>query len=140
MLSGDHKHGIDAKNRLFIPAKYRDELGESFIISKSIRSKCLRIYSMPQWEKYIEPILKLDGKENEKIIRWLSRNALQVSCDTQGRIVLTPELIRHAEIEKNTHIIGCHNYAEIWSDVNYEAMLAAEDLGEFCDLLESYGL
>lgn len=140
MLSGEYKHSLDPKNRIFIPAKHREELGESFVVSKSIRERCLRVYSMAEWEAYIEPIKKLDGKDRDRIIRALSRNAAQVSADSQGRIVLTPDLIAHAELEKNAVIVGCGSYSEIWSDVNYAAMVEEEDLAGMKDLLESFGL
>ena len=65
---------------------------------------------------------------------------VQVSPDTQGRIVLTPDLIAYAQISKNAVIVGCGKYSEIWSDVNYEAMVDGEDLGSMRELLESYGL
>ncbi len=140
MLSGEYKHGIDVKNRLFIPAKHREELGESFVVAKSIREKCLRVYSMDEWAAYIKPIEALDGKDKERIVRALSRNAAQVSPDSQGRVVLTPDLIKYAEIDKNTYIVGCGHYSEIWSEANYEAMVADEDLADMREFLESYGL
>ena len=140
MLSGEFRHNLDPKNRIFIPAKHREELGETFVVSKSIRERCLRVYSMAEWDAYIEPIKKLDGKDKDRIIRALSRNAAQVSADSQGRIVLTPDLILHAELEKNAVIVGCGGYAEIWSDTNYAAMVEEEDLVGMKDLLESYGL
>ena len=140
MLSGEYKHNLDPKNRLFIPAKHREELGESFVVAKSIREKCLRVYSMEEWKEYIRPIEALDGKDKERIVRALSRNAAQVSPDAQGRIVLTPDLIGYAEIVKNAVVVGCGKYAEIWSDANYAAMVDEEDLASMKELLESYGL
>ena len=140
MLSGEYKHGLDTKNRLFIPSKHREELGECFVVAKSIREKCLRVYSMEEWKAYIRPIENLDGKDKERIVRALSRNAAQVSPDAQGRVVLTPDLISYAEIERNTYIVGCGHYSEIWSEANYEAMVEEEDLVSMRDLLESYGL
>ena len=140
MLSGEYKHSLDAKNRIFIPAKHREELGESFVVAKSIRESCLRVYSLEEWKEYIRPIEALDGKDKERIVRALSRNAAQVSPDTQGRIVLTLDLIAYAQISKNAVIVGCGKYSEIWSDVNYEAMVDGEDLGSMRELLESYGL
>ena len=56
MLSNNFRHNVDAKNRLFVPAKYREELGETFIVSQSIRGNYLKIYSHEEWEKYIAPI------------------------------------------------------------------------------------
>ena len=79
MLSGEFKHTLDPKKRLFIPAKHREELGESFMIARSIRDNCLKVYSMPEWDKYIEPILKMDRKDSEVILRTLHRNAL-ITC------------------------------------------------------------
>lgn len=140
MLSGEFRHGLDPKNRIFIPAKHREELGETFVVSKSIRENCLRVYSMAEWDAYIEPIKKLDGKDKDRIIRALNRNAAQVSADSQGRIVLTPDLIAHAELQKNAVIVGCGGYAEIWSEANHAAMVEEEDLAGLRDLLESYGL
>lgn len=140
MLSGEYKHSLDTKNRLFIPAKHREELGECFVVAKSIREKCLRVYSAEEWKEYIKPITALDGKDKDRIIRALSRNAAQVTPDAQGRIVLTPDLIGYAEIVKNAVIVGCGGYSEIWSEVNYEAMVEEEDLGSMKELLESYGL
>ena len=140
MLSGEYKHCLDPKNRLFIPAKYREELGGCFVVAKSIREKCLRVYSTEGWEDYIKPIAALDRKDKDRIIRALSRNAAQVTPDAQGRIVLTPDLIEYAEMLKNAVIVGCGDYAEIWSDVNYAAMVEEEDFGSMKDLLESFGL
>ena len=140
MLSGEYKHNLDPKNRIFIPAKHREELGESFVVAKSIREKCLRVYSNEEWAAYIKPITSLDGKDKDRIIRALSRNAAQVMPDSQGRIVLTPDLIGYAEITKNAVIVGCGGYAEIWSDVNYAAMVEDEDLTSMKVLLESVGL
>ena len=140
MLSGEYRHTLDVKNRVFIPAKHREELGESFVVAKSIREKCLRVYSMDEWSAYIKPIESLDGRDKERIVRALSRNAAQVSPDSQGRIVLPPDLVSYAQIEKNAVVVGCGHYSEIWSDVNYAAMVEEEDLVGMKDLLESYGL
>ena len=82
----------------------------------------------------------MEGKDRDRIIRALSRNAAQVTPDSQGRIVLTPDLIAHAEIEKNAVIVGCGDYAEIWSDTSYAAMVEDEDLDSLKDIMESFGL
>ena len=140
MLSGEYKHSLDPKNRLFIPSKHRDELGSSFGVAKSIREQCLRVYSAEGWAEYIRPITSLDGKDKERIIRALSRNAAQVSPDAQGRIVLTPDLIEFAALDKNAVIVGCGDHSEIWSEENYAAMVAEEDLADMRAVLESYGL
>ena len=159
MLSGEFRHSVDAKNRLFIPAKHRDELcisipeadvssdekvidekSKCFMITKSIREKCLKVYSMAAWEDYISPILKLERKDSEKILRSLHKDAAQVSPDSQGRIVLTPVLMKYAQIEKSVVIVGCGTCAEIWSERLYDEMNAEEDMDDIRDTLEAYGL
>ena len=140
MLSGEFRHILDTKNRLFIPAKHREELGESFMIVRSIRENCLQVYSMEEWEKYIEPIKKMDRKDSERILRTLHRNAVNVSADTQGRVTLSTSLIEHAQITKGAVVVGCGTYAEIWSEEIYEKALEEEDLEDIKSVLESFGL
>ena len=140
MLSGEFRHILDTKNRLFIPAKHREELGESFMIVRSIRENCLQVYSMEEWERYIEPIKRMDRKDSERILRTLHRNAVNVSADTQGRVILSQSLVDHAQITKGAVVVGCGTYAEIWSEEIYEKALEAEDLEDIKSVLESFGL
>ena len=140
MLSGEFRHCLDPKNRLFIPAKHREELGETFMVVRSIRENCLQVYSSEEWESYIAPIRKMERKDSEKILRMLHRNAAQVSPDTQGRIVLPPSLIQHASIVKGAVVVGCGAYAEIWAEEVYDSKLEEEDLDDIRATLESFGL
>ncbi len=140
MLSGEFRHSLDPKNRLFIPAKHREELGETFMVARSIRDECLKVYSMSEWEKYIEPILKMDRKDSEIILRTLHRNAAQVSPDSQGRILLPTSLIEHAKITKGAVVVGCGNYDEIWAEEVYAENVENEDLEGMRAVLESFGL
>ncbi len=140
MFLGEFKHNLDAKKRLFIPAKFREELGEAFVIVKLLRGNCLRVCSLEEWEKYIAPILAMDRKDAEKILRKLHRQSIQVAPDAQGRVVLSSELVALAGIEKNTVIIGCGHYAEIWAEAEYEAMLSEENDEDMLNALEEMGL
>jgi MraZ protein len=140
MMLGSFKHGIDTKNRLFIPSKFREELGESFVIARSPRGKCLRVFPAEEWNATLKKYDSLDARDREVIVRALTRNAAQVSPDTQGRVVLPPELIEHAKIEKNIMIVGCCDYAEIWSDAIYRDMKAEEDVEALLEELEDLGL
>ena len=143
MLSGEFKHGIDPKNRLFIPAKHREELtagSECFMVAKSIRENCLKVYSMLEWEEYISPIKKMERKDSERILRALHKDAAQVTPDSQGRIILPPALVTYAGIVKGAVIVGCGTYSEIWAEEAYDAMVEAENLEGMKELLESYGL
>ena len=140
MLGGEYRHGLDTKNRIFIPAKLREELGESFVVAKDIREKCLKVYSQSGWESYIAPIRKMERKHSEKILRFLHSSLAQVSPDSQGRIVLPADLVLHADIQRNVVIVGCCDYAEIWAEEKYEALKADEDLSEMLAELEELGL
>ena len=141
MFWGEFRHTLDAKNRLFIPAKHREELGESFMVAKSIRDDCLKVYSMAEWEDYISPILRMERKASEAILRALHRDAAQVSPDSQGRIVLPAALVAHAGIKKTAVVVGCGKYAEIWSEENYESVVVnGENIENIKDMLESCGL
>lgn len=140
MLTGEFKHSIDAKNRIFMPAKLREELGESFMIACDIREKCLKVYSLEGWAEYIAPIKALPREVSEQALRFLHRSAAQVAPDSQGRILLPPTLVEHAQIEKSAVVVGCSDYAEIWAEANYEAKIASEDLDALRRVLEGYGL
>ena len=140
MFLGEYRHNLDAKNRLFIPAKFREELGESFVVAKLMRGECLRVCSAAEWDKYLEPIRNLNRKDSENIVRALTKEAIQVSPDAQGRVVLSSALIEKAGLEKNAVIIGCNDYVEIWSEAAYQRMLDEEDESEMLAILESMGL
>ena len=141
MLTSSFTHAVDAKNRLFIPAKHREELGEEFIIAKSLREQCLTVYSKEGWEAHLAPIKeKLQGKDKEAILRRLHANSIWVTPDAQGRIVLTPQLIEFANIAKNAVVVGCGDWSEIWAEEVYNARFAAEDDASLLEALESVGL
>lgn len=140
MLSGEYKHTLDAKNRIFIPAKHREELGAKFVVARNIRGNYLRVYSEPEWEKFIEPIKKLDRKLCEDTLRFLNRNAESVSPDAQGRIVLPQGLVEHAKIIKGAVIVGCGSYDEIWAEELYSEAIENEDQEAIRAALEACGL
>ena len=140
MFTGEHNHSLDPKNRIAMPAKLREELGESFMISRSIRGNCIKVYSMEEWEIFLKPILATPRKTSEATLRYLHRNAAQVTPDSQGRILLTPGLVEHANIKKDAVIVGCGSYIEIWAKEEYEKSVAEEDLDAIVEDLEALGL
>ena len=140
MLSNNFKHNVDSKNRLFVPAKYREELGETFVVSQSIRGNYLKIYSHAEWEKYIAPIKLLPRKTSEEALRFLIGNSIEVSPDGQGRIILPPSMLQFASITKGTVIIGCGDYAEIWAEESYDNNQAEQDMEAIRAALEDCGL
>ena len=140
MFTGTYEHNVDAKNRIFVPAKFREELGETFIVARDIRNPILKMYSLTAWEEYIAPIMNQERRVAEKALRYLHRNAAQVSPDAQGRVLLPKELLEYAGIVKEAFIVGNANAAEIWSKELYEAEVEAEDPALVCSELEQFGL
>lgn len=141
-LTGTFHHNVDAKNRLFIPAKHRSILGQKFIISPSVRDKSLKVFSLAEWHNYIDPIeKKIDRKYKERVERFYHSNAATVTPDAQGRVVLTPELVAYAGLKDcDAVIIGCGNYSEIWSEENLRIEQESEDMLELLAVLEEQGL
>ncbi len=140
MFTGEFEHSVDSKNRIFVPAKFRDELGESFMVVRDIRGPILKIYSLEGWQEYLAPIKAQERRVAEKTLRYLHRNAAQVTPDSQGRIVLPASLLAYAEIEKEAVVVGCSDYCEIWSLNNYRAEIDSEDADEIRAELERLGL
>ena len=139
MLGGEYRHSLDAKNRIFIPAKLRDELGETFVVAKDIRENCLKVYSLSGWEAYIAPLRAQKRSLSEKIMRFLHSSLSQTTPDSQGRIVLPAELVEYAAIEKNVVVVGCGDYAEIWAEGAYERQKSEVDRDELIAELEELG-
>lgn len=140
MLGGEYRHGMDAKNRVFIPAKLREELGQTFIVAKDLREKCLKVYSQAEWDRYLAPIKNQERRLAERVLRFLSASMTQVTPDSQGRILLPKDLAQYAEIEHDVVVVGCYDYAEIWAEDKYESLMATQDDEELRALLEANGL
>ncbi len=140
MFTGEYEHNVDAKNRIFVPARFRDELGETFMVARDLRGARLKLFSLEGWQAYIAPIMEQERRISEKALRYLHRNALQVSPDSQGRILLSRELLDYAEIDKSAVIVGCSSYVEIWSHDNWTRELEGEDSEAISLELERFGL
>ncbi len=112
-VTGTYEHSIDAKGRLFIPAKLRAELGESFYLAAGIDA-CLAIYPQSTWDRFTEKFSALPMSQS-KSMRVLFANAVKCERDAQGRIVIPQKLRNYAKLEKDTVIIGVNDRAEIWA-------------------------
>ena len=116
MLFGGYQHSIDKKGRVFIPSKFRDELGGEFIVCKGIYGKrCLCVYSLAEWDKLVENIGTLPSTKSSVVKRFLYDGAFNVECDAQGRILIPNVLREYAELESEAHIIGMDTNLEIWN-------------------------
>ena len=140
MLTGEFRPSLDTKNRIFVPSKLRDELGETFIIARDIREKCLKMYSLEGWNAYIAPIKAQRRELVEQVMRLLHSTAVQGTPDSQGRVLLPAGLVSFAEIEKNVVVVGCCDYAEIWAEANYDKVISNIDDEALRRALEELGL
>ena len=118
-MTGLFEHTIDAKGRLFIPAKLREELGESFYLSMGVDA-CLAIYPQATWDRFTEKFAALPMSQS-KSMRLLFANTVKCELDSQGRIVVPQKLRKYAGLEKNTVIIGVNDRAEVWSAEVWQA-------------------
>lgn len=137
MLYGGYEHTVDKKGRVFIPAKFREDLGESFIICRGISGKqCLCIYSFAQWEKLVAKLSDLPMSKSSGIKRFIFDGSFNVEFDTQGRIVIPPSLRDYAGLQSGAHLIGMYSYVELWSselwskETDYTAEQALKDAEE----------
>ena len=112
-MTGTYEHSIDAKGRLFIPAKLREELGVSFYLAMGIDT-CLAIYPQETWNRFTEKFASLPMSQSAAM-RPLFANASKCELDSQGRIVIPQKLRKYAGLEKDVVIIGVNDRAEIWS-------------------------
>lgn len=118
-MTGTYEHSIDAKGRLFIPAKLREELGVTFYLAMGV-DECLAIYPQSTWDKFTEKFASLPMSQSA-IMRPLFANANKCEPDSQGRIVISQRLRKYAGLEKDAVIIGFNDRAEIWSAENWKA-------------------
>lgn len=118
-MKGEYQHSLDAKGRLFIPAKLREELGGCFVVTKGLDG-CLFVYAQEEWEQLEAKINSLPMSKSRDLQRFFLSSAVDVNPDKQGRILLPNTLRRYAKLEKDVTIIGVSRRAEIWSTQVWE--------------------
>ena len=121
MFIGEYHHTIDEKGRIIIPAKFREELGNSFIITRGIEN-CLFVYSMDNWERICNKLnsLPFTKKDARNFMRFFLSGATSVELDKQGRVNVTSPLIDYAGLEKDCVVIGTGDRLEIWAKSSWD--------------------
>ena len=122
MFIGEYHHTIDEKGRIIIPARFRDELGSSFIVTRGIES-CLFVYPNKNWEQICEKLnsLPFTRKDARVFNRFFMSGATNVELDKQGRINISSPLITHANLKKDCVVIGTGDRLEIWSKEDWDS-------------------
>lgn len=121
MFMGKYYNSIDAKNRMIVPSKHRDQLGGRCILTKGM-DNCLYIYPMAEWDRQVEKISQLpETDENVRnFIREAFSNAEECEIDKQGRILIPANLKKEAFIDKELVTMGAMRKIEIWSKEVWE--------------------
>lgn len=136
MFLGEYQHSIDDKGRIIMPARFRDQLGPNFIITRGLDG-CLFVYPAEEWERLAQEVqsLPLAKKDARAFSRMLFSGAVEGECDKQGRVSIPTNLREYASIERDVVSIGVSSRIEIWSAetwavVNEDATTKFEELAE----------
>ena len=139
MFKGEYNHTIDPKSRLIIPAKFREQLGEAFVITRGLDG-CLYIYDEDEWNRFEENLRALPSNENSrKLVRFFTSNAADVEADKQGRILIPANLREAAGLEKDVVLAGVLTRIEIWSKEKWDEKVY-DDMDDIAEQMADLGL
>jgi len=141
MFMSEYNHTVDTKGRLIVPSKFREQLGDEFVVTKGMDG-CLFVYANDDWNAFEQKLtsLPLINKEARKFARFFLAGAASVEVDKQGRILLPTNLRQFAGLEKDVVLVGVGSRIEIWSLENWENMDADSDMDDIAGTMESLGL
>lgn len=143
MLVGQYNHNVDDKGRLSVPAKFREELGMSFIVTKGL-DNCLFAYSKEEWAKFEEKLksLPLTNPNARNFIRFFFAGATECEIDKQGRINLPQSLREYAGLTKEVSVIGVLTRVEIWDKEKWNNYTSPEnmDVDEIANQMSNLGI
>ena len=137
MFMGEYQHTIDIKGRMIVPAKFREELGSQFVVTRGL-DKCLFIYPMEEWNEVEEKLKKLPltKKDARAFTRFFFSGAVECDIDKQGRINIPQTLRTYADLDKDCVVIGVSNRVELWSKEVWETYFQ-ESEDSFADIAEN---
>lgn len=141
MFMGEYSHTIDAKGRLIIPAKFREALGEEFILTKGLDG-CLSIYPMNEWESFEEKLkaLPLTDKNARAFLRFFVAGATACELDRQGRILVPSTLREFAGLEKEVVLTGNLTRIEVWSKQKWIENSNYDDMDSIAASMQEMGI
>ena len=141
MFMGQYNHTIDAKGRLIIPSKFREALGDEFVVTKGLDG-CLFVYDNKEWAAFEEKLksLPLTNKDARQFVRFFLAGAALAEVDKQGRILLPAVLREFAALEKEVVLIGVASRVEIWSKERWENEASYDDVEEIAEHMAELGL
>ncbi|HIU76054.1 MAG TPA: division/cell wall cluster transcriptional repressor MraZ [Candidatus Pelethocola excrementipullorum] len=141
MFMGEYSHTIDPKGRLIIPSKFREQLGDEFVLTKGLDG-CLSIYPMDEWGQFEEQLrsLPLTNKNARTFSRFFVAGATSCELDKQGRILVPGTLREFAGLEKDVVLTGNINRIEIWSKQKWSENSNYDDMDAIAEGLQDLGI
>lgn len=141
MFMGEYNHTVDAKGRVIIPAKFRESLGDNFVITKGLDG-CLFVFARNEWTSFEEKLrtLPIANKDARKFARFFLAGAADIEVDKQGRALLPSTLREFAALEKDVVLVGVSSRVEIWSRERWEDSTAFDNMDEIAEHMADLGL
>ena len=141
MFMGEYNHTVDAKGRLIVPSKFREQLGEEFVVTKGLDG-CLFVYENTEWKALEEKLhaLPLTNANARKFSRFFLAGATTCEVDKQGRILLPAVLRDFARIDKDAVLVGVGSRIEIWSREIWNQSNTYDDMEEIAENMEGLGI
>ncbi len=139
MFIGEYEHSVDAKGRVIMPVKLRDDIGEKFILTKGLDG-CLFAYSQSEWTNFEEKLktLPLTNKNARDFVRFFLSGAIECEIDKQGRFLIPSNLRDYAKLDKEIVILGVGTRIEIWNKKVWQKdadNISADEIAENMDKL-----
>jgi len=140
MFMGEYNHSIDTKGRVIIPSKFRESLGEEFVITQGLDG-CLFVFPNNEFHAFEEKLkaLPMSNKEARKFVRFFLAGAAQVELDKQGRILIPNVLREFAGLEKDLALVGVGSRVEIWDKERWNENTSYEDMDEIANHMSDLG-
>ncbi len=142
MFMGEYSHTIDAKGRIIVPVKFRESLGDNFVVTKGL-DNCLFVYTKEYWQKFEEKLrtLPLTNKDARKFTRFFLAGAAEMEVDKQGRILIPSVLREFAALEKDVVFVGVGSRIEIWNRAGWDESISGydDDMDEVAENMDSLG-
>ena len=144
MFMGEYNHTIDAKGRLIVPAKFREALGDEFVVTRGFDKECLIAYDNTEWQKFEEKINELPNTNADARLlrRYFLGGAASCEVDKQGRILLPASLRELAGLTKDVLLVAMASHKEICDRATYNDKMNLDHIhiSRIADNLESMGL
>lgn len=137
-MKGEYQHTLDAKGRLFIPAKLREQLRDGFVVTKGL-DECLFLYPQKAWDELEQKIRQLPMSKSRGLQRFFLSSAADVTVDRQGRIVIPTTLRSYANLERDVVVIGVGERAELWDARRWNAYTDDLDCESIAQAMEELG-